>query len=130
MTPQPPPPLLDLVSVAGAVATIAFGPAGVIVGAYAVVILSALGGAAWSSASRPEDSRLGTLKHFALRVGLALLLTVALADVLQRYTGIEMRWTLGPLAALVAAKPEWVLRRISAAWNAFTRARGGNGGEQ
>lgn len=130
MQTQTPPPLLDLVSAAGAVASLAFGPAGVVVGAYAVVILSALGGAAWASASRPAATRWATLKHFALLVGLALLLTVPLAQWLQAHAGLEMNWTLGPLAALIAAKPDWVLRRISAAWSAFTRGRGANGGEQ
>ena len=125
MTPQP-PPVLDLVTVAGTVATFAFGPAGLVVGAYAVIILSALGGAAWSSASAAPGTRWETLRHFGLGVGLALLLAVPLADWIQAHAGIEMRWTLGPLAALVAAKPEWVLRRISAAWTAFTRRTGGD----
>lgn len=129
MAPQT-PPALDPVTVAVGLASFAFGPSGVVVGAYAVIFLSALGGAAWSSASRPEASRWETFKHFGFRVGLALLLTVALADWLQRYTGLEMRWTLGPLACLIAAKPEWVLRRINAAWSAFTRGRGGKGDEQ
>jgi hypothetical protein len=127
MPPQP-PPALDLLTLAATLATFVFGPAGAVVGAYSIIILSALGGAAWSSASREQATRWETLRHFALRVGLALLLTVAIADWMQEHVGLEMRWTLGPLAALVAAKPEWVLRRIGSAWSAFTRRK--EGGEQ
>jgi hypothetical protein len=126
MPPQP-PPALDLLTLAATLATFVFGPAGAVVGAYSIIILSALGGAAWASANHEQSTRWDTLKHFALRVGLALLLTVAIADWMQEHDGLETRWTLGPLAALVAAKPEWVLRRIGAAWNAFTRNRTGGG---
>lgn len=123
MPPHPPP--LDIVTVSVAVFTFAFGPVGVVVGAYAVIVLSALGGAAWSSASREASTRWATLQHVAFCVGLALLLTVPLAGWIQANAGLEMRWTLGPIAALIAAKPDWVLRRIAAAWNAFTRRNGG-----
>lgn len=128
MTPQPPP--LDIVTVSVAVFSFAFGPSGVVLGAYAVIVLSALGGAAWSSASRAVSTRWATLQHVAFCVGLALLLTVPLAGWLQAHAGLEMRWTLGPIAALIAAKPDWVLRRIADAWNAFSRNKTGKEGSE
>jgi len=121
MHPTPPP--LDIVTVAIAVASLIFGPdVAALVGPYSVIVLAAIGGAAWSASSTPEATRRATLLHMLLMVGLALLGTVPLAEVLARLASIDARWALGPVAAVIAARPDWVIARLRR-W--FSRQEGG-----
>ncbi|HWH74897.1 MAG TPA: hypothetical protein VNV16_11615 [Methylibium sp.] len=121
MHPTPPP--LDIVTVAIALVSLAVGPElAAQVGPYSVILLSAVGGAAWSASASPEASRLLTLRHMLAMVGLALIGTVPLAEGLARLAGIEARWAFGPVAAIIAARPDWVLA-WARGW--FDRKQGG-----
>lgn len=109
--PVPPQPPLDIVAVAIAALSWAIGAeAAAIVGPYSVIILSALGGAAWS-ASRGEPKGAGrTALQIVLAIGLALIATVPAAELIAHWLDVHERWTLAPAAAIIAARPEWVLR--------------------
>lgn len=105
-TPQP---SIDIVSVAIAVATVAFGPdLAAVVGPYAVILLGALLGAAWSAGRRKSDTRMSTLAHMALMIGWALIVTVPLALLAGATFGWESKWLLGPVAVIIAGiGPDW-----------------------
>lgn len=104
---------LDIVTVAIMAASAVVGSNwGGIVGPYAVILLAAIGGATWSAAGRDEGPRWHAVRHVALLVGLSLLATVPLAELLTYITGLQSRWMLGPVAALIAARPEWVMAQI------------------
>lgn len=115
-------PPLDLVTVAIAVASALLGvSAGTIAGTYSVIILCALGGACWSASNvdfgAPEYRRLRAGLHIALRVGLALVCTVPLSElVATAWPQLHVRWTLAPLAVIVAGQPRWALRLLRAAF--------------
>lgn len=105
-----PPPQLDIVTVAIALVSLITGPElAALIGPYSVILLAAIGGAAWSATSVESGNRLQTLRHIFLMVGLALIGTVPLAEGLARLAGIEARWALGPVAAVIAARPDWVV---------------------
>lgn len=127
MTPQP-PPQLDIVTVAIALLTLITGPEiAAMVGPYSVILLAAIGGAAWSASAMPAATSGATVRHIAFMVGLAVIGTVPLAEGVARLAGIEARWAFGPVAAVIAARPDWIvgwLRR----W--FSRRTGDEGGAQ
>lgn len=122
MTPTPPPPL-DIVTVAVAVATALFGSqVAALVGPYAVILLGALGGAGWSALNRQESGNWRTAAYMALRVLLALMVAVPLAELVVWAAAsfgwsADSRWMLGPVAAVIAGVgPEWFivqLRRLA-----------------
>jgi hypothetical protein len=110
---QTPPASLDIVTVAIAVTSWVLGAEiAAIVGPYTVILLSALGGAAWSAGRRTQSSRLGALTHIVLSVGLALIATVPLAELIARWTDLQARWTLAPAAVLIAARPDWIWQQV------------------
>lgn len=105
-----PPPQLDIVTLAIAVVTLLTGPElAALVGPYTVILLASLGGAAWSATKIEQRPRMATVKHMALMMGLALLLTVPFAEAFARLSGIDARWAFGPIAAIIAARPEWAI---------------------
>ena len=111
MTPQTPP--LDIVTVAIAVASWMLGAEiAAIVGPYAVILLSALGGAAWSASRTPGRTRGGTVLHMVLGIGLALIATVPLSELLAHWADMQPRWVLAPAAALIAARPDWLWAQV------------------
>lgn len=117
----PPQPQLDIVTVAIAVLSWIVGAeAAAIVGPYTVIVLSALGGAAWSAGRRTQSSSIAALTHIILSVGLALIATVPIAELIARWTDLQSRWTLAPAAVLIAARPDWLWQQI--------RSRLGQGG--
>jgi hypothetical protein len=108
-TPTPP---LDIVTVMIAAATWAIGSeAAQYVGPYSVIILGAIGGATWSASSRQSESRWQALRYVLWMVGLALIATVPLAELIARWTEIAPRWIFAPVAVVVAARPDWVIRQ-------------------
>lgn len=111
--PIPPQHPLDIVTVAIAALSWAIGSeAAAIIGPYSVIILSALGGAAWA-ASRGEPRGAGrTALQIVLAIGLALIATVPTAEMISAWAGVQSKWTLAPAAALIAARPEWVVRYL------------------
>jgi hypothetical protein len=129
MNPSPP---IDIVTVAIAIATALFGrEIAAVVGPYAVIVLGALLGAAWSASRREQSTPGNTFGHMLLMVGWALIVTVPLAAVAGTYAGLESKWLLGPVAVVIAgigqdwhAVASWVLGRL----RALVERRGG--GEQ
>lgn len=110
MSPQP---QLDIVSVVVVVTSWVLGAEiASVVGPYTVILLSALGGAAWSAGRRAQRSRLAVVTHIVLSVGLALIATVPLSELIARWTDLQARWTLAPAATLIAARPDWVWQQV------------------
>lgn len=98
-------PPLDPITVAITFATLLFGPQlAAVIGPYAVILLGAVIGSAWSATRRPPgSSRVGTALYVFLFTALALLVTVPLAQALSNaYPKVEARWLMGPLAVFVA----------------------------
>lgn len=109
----PPQSSLDIVTVSIAVASWLVGAeVAAIIGPYTVILLSALGGAAWSAGRRVQGTRLGAAVHIVLSVGLALIATVPLAELIARWTDLQARWTLAPAAVLIAARPDWIWQQL------------------
>lgn len=101
MPPTPTPPV-DLVTVSIALATALFGAkAAALVGPYAVIVLGAVVGGAWSTSRQPPTSWLASLGFIARVVGLALLITVPLASLVAQHAGLQVTWMLGPVAAVI-----------------------------
>jgi Ca2+/Na+ antiporter len=110
---SPPSPPLDIVTVAIAAFTAMFGAnVGVPLGTYAVIILGALGGAAWSASKREDSRRMSTLLHMVLMVGLAIICTVPLAEAVASWWHISSRWMFAPVAVVIAARPDWVVAQV------------------
>jgi hypothetical protein len=98
----PPPPPIDLVTLAIAAGTAFLGPdAARMVGPYVVILVGALLGSAWSASRRGEETVRATSGHLLRHVGLALLLTVPGAWAASAWLGWEVNWLLGPVAALI-----------------------------
>jgi len=120
--PHSPQPPLDIVSIAIAAATAMLSAgAGTVVGTYSVILVCALGGAAWSAGNQEpfeQHRRARTLLHILLRVGLALVVTVPIAEMASSaWPQLQVRWLFGPVAMLVAGQPPWaagLLRGLAA----------------
>lgn len=109
------PPSLDIITVSIVVTSwVVSAEAAAIVGPYTVILLSALGGAAWSAGRKERHSRLATVVHILLSVGLALIATVPLSELIARWLGLQARWTLAPAAVLIAARPDWIWQLLRA----------------
>lgn len=99
----PAPPAIDVVTVAIAVSTFAFGPAvAQFVGPYSVIFLGAVLGGAWSASRRDAASRGSTIVHMMLMIGLAVLITVPAAGIASNYLTLDLKWLLGPMAVVIA----------------------------
>lgn len=117
MPPQP----LDPVNVAIALAGVLFGPAlAAVIGPYAVIIISATVGAAWSLGRREPSPRLGAAWYFLRLQATAVLITVSLASLAARWLGMDDHtWLLAPIALLVGGVGDdwprvgrWLLARV------------------
>lgn len=98
---------LDIVYVTVAILSGLFGPQmAAVVGPYAVIFLSAIGGAAWSIGRRPSNVRsVGNDTFFFLRLAItAIMVTGGIAVFAERWTGVGTRqWTLPVIALLIGA---------------------------
>lgn len=98
---------LDVVYVMVAILTGLFGPQmAAIVGPFAVIVLSAIGGAAWSLGRRPTELR--TTAHdfffFFRLIITAVMVAGGTAVFVERWTGEGTRqWTLPIIALLIGA---------------------------
>jgi hypothetical protein len=111
----PPPPPLDIVSTVTFALSLAIAPGvAAVVAPYAVIILCAMGGAAFSASSVAETTRKGTLWHLILWTGVAVVFTVPSSELLARVSGLEIRWLFAPVAGLIGARPRWLWLRIVA----------------
>lgn len=96
------PGSIDIVTLSVAVATTLFSPElAAIVGPYAVILFGATLGAAWAASREAHISRMQTLWYILGVVGWALIVTVPASELIDKHWGIESRWTLGPVAALI-----------------------------
>lgn len=115
MTSSSPPDGIppDAITVAIAIASWLLGPdVAEVVGAWSVILLSALGGAAWSVGQEVSMTRWAAVGHILLGMGLAIITTIPAAELLARYASLEPRWTLAIAAALIAARPKTAIRLI------------------
>lgn len=98
---------LDIVYVMVAILTTLFGPQmAAIVGPFAVIVLSAVGGAAWSVGRRPPELRTkGNDAFFFFRLSItAIMVAGGLAVFAERWTGAGTRqWTLPVIALMIGA---------------------------
>lgn len=131
-TPTQPP--IDVVTVAIALASAAFGPqVAAIVGPYAVIFLGAVLGGAWSASRRDPEGRGSTIVHMLLMIGLAALITVPLASVASNYAELDLKWFLGPVAVVIAGIGHdwprvgaWAVELVRGLAEAWASRRGGN----
>lgn len=130
-----PPNHLDPVNVAIALAGILFGPTlAAVVGPYAVIIIAATVGAAWSLGRREPAPRLGAAWYFVRLQATAILVTASLASAAARWLDLEDHtWLLAPIALLVGGVGDdwprlvrWLLARVQRLID--RRARGTPGG--
>jgi len=79
-----------------------------IIGPYAVIILSATTGAAWSLGRRQPTERNGALFFICKIIFTACLITVALAVLLTGYfkLNIDITWLLAPIGLLIGGVGE------------------------
>lgn len=119
MNPQP---QLDIVTVAIAVSTWAVGAElAQYIGPYSVIVAGAIGGATWAATRRKMNSRWEALAYVLWMVGLALIATVPLAEVVARVSGVAPRWMFAPVAVVIAAQPNWVVRQARSWWGSKSR---------
>lgn len=95
---------LDVVTLAVALAAGVFGPElAAIVGPYAVIIIASALGAGWSASRIEVRTKWALVGHMAGMVGLALIVTVPLAEITAQELGYPLNWVMGPLAAGIGA---------------------------
>jgi len=96
---------IDPVSAAIALAGFIFGPSlAAIIGPYAVILLAATVGAAWSLGRRDQSLRTGAALYFLRLNATAVLVTVGIATLAAKWLGVtEQNWLLAPVAIVVGA---------------------------
>ncbi len=98
---------LDIVYLMVSILSALFGPEmAAIVGPFAVIFLSSIGGAAWSVGRRPPEMRTvgNDIFFFTRLVITAMVVTGGIAVFAERWTGPDTRqWTLPVIALLIGA---------------------------
>ncbi len=94
---------LDPVNASIALLTALFGQAlAGVIGPYAVIIIAATVGAAWSLGRREPSSRYSAVGYFVLLNSTAILITANAASALGRWLGQdETHYLLAPIALLI-----------------------------
>ena len=115
---------LDPVNVAIVLTAILFGPtvAG-IVGPYAVILLAASVGAAWSLGRRdPSDTKIKAAWYFLKIDVTAILVTVAIANLIAKWLGhAESDWLLSPVALIIGGVGDDWPKLLRQVWFRFAR---------
>ncbi|MET3371224.1 hypothetical protein ABIC89_000257 [Variovorax boronicumulans] len=128
-------PNLDPVAVLVLAATAVFSPAvAAVVGPYLVILLGSTLGAYFRLGQRPSSTRTAALRFFLAANGAAILFTVPLAVVAQRYLPtVEVNWLLGPMAfgiGLVGERwpqiGQWIARKGATLIDVLIRTRSGD----
>lgn len=127
---------LDPINAAIALGSVIFGPQlAAIIGPYAVILIAATVGAAWSLGGRAPTSRGSAVRYFALLNATALLVTVQAANALALWFGMQnTTWMLAPIALVIGgvgdAWPrigQWIVARMG---RLIERRMDGDGGQQ
>lgn len=118
------PPDIGIVTLAGTLSSLAFGPEmAVFIGPYIVIMLASTIGASFALARRPTSSRYGAIWFFVRTNGLAILLTAALATAISgTHPVLSERTLIAPVAFIVGfVGDDWpdVLRWAAGKLNAF-----------
>lgn len=136
--PPNPPPSIDIVTVAIALAATMFSPGiAAVVGPYAVILLGATLGGAWAASRQTQPDRMATVWHILGCIGIALIVTVPASELVASRWGLESRWTLGPVALVIGGVGKdwpgvfrwcvWAAKKAVLMW---ARSGGSNGGPQ
>lgn len=129
MTQQP---IADIVGLAVFIAALIFSSdVAAVVGPYMVIVVAATLGASFKVARREKSTRTSAVLFFLRVVGMAVLLTAALAAVLNSYRpDLSPRVTVAPIALLIGFIDwPWALSKIvRAIFAAIDLGRGGKGG--
>lgn len=131
------PPDIGIVALAGALASLLFGPelAGY-VGPYVVILLASTVGASFALARRTVESRASAIWFFLRTNGLAVLLTVALAAAISgSYPGLTERVLIAPTAFVLGFIGDdwpnvlrWAGTKVNALIDVLIKMRGGGNG--
>lgn len=124
-------PIADIVGLAVFIAALIFSTeVAAVVGPYMVIVVAATLGASFKVARRDKSTRTSAVLFFLRVVGMAVILTVALAVALNSYRpDLSPRVTVAPIALLIGFVDwPWALSKIVAAiFSAIDLARGGKG---
>lgn len=70
-------------------------------GEYGLILFAALGGSLWALSARPSDSTVNGVVFLCKIAITAILLTGALAGMLEHYTGFAAKQWLAPIAFII-----------------------------
>lgn len=93
----------DAVSLFALIAAVAFSPeVAAVVGPYVLIATASVIGASFALARRPPSSRWGATWYFGRVVGLAIMLTVGVSNLVStRYPDFSERALLAPVALVI-----------------------------
>jgi hypothetical protein len=124
---------MDIVGLLVFVAALVFSPdvAGV-VGPYLVIVIASAVGASFAVARRDKSTRLSAVFFFSRVVGLAVLLTVGLAAMVNAYRpDLTPRLVIAPIALLVGFVgddwPKFLSKIVGVFYSALDLVRGKGG---
>lgn len=127
--------LTDVVGLFVFIAAIFFSPdVAAVIGPYMTIIIASSVGGSFALKRREKTSRRAAMWYFARVVGLAILLTVGAALVLQaRYPQLAPRTTIAPIALLIGfIGDDWgslLSRAKELVFSLLDLWRGGKGGQ-
>lgn len=124
-------PIADIVGLAVFIAALIFSnEVATVVGPYMVIVVAATLGASFKVARRDKSTRTSAVLFFLRVVGMAVILTVALAVALNSYRpDLSPRVTVAPIALLIGFIDwPWALSKVvGAIFSAIDLARGNKG---
>lgn len=99
---------LDPTAVFIALGSALFGPQlAAVIGPYAVILIAATVGAAWSLGRRAPSSTGSAVRYFALLNGTAMLVTVQVANAMGMWLRLDdTSWLLAPIAMVIGGVGE------------------------
>lgn len=131
------PPDIGIIALAGALASLVFGPeAAVYLGPYVVILLASTVGASFALARRDAGSRAGAIWFFLRTNGLSILLTVAIATAISGYhPALSERVLIAPIAFILGFVGDdwpplfrWAAGKVNALVDILIKMRGGGNG--
>lgn len=136
MNPTPPPQLDPVSAVTAVLALMLTPPLAEIAGHYAVIIIAAVVGGAWSLGRHQAQSRGGALLFLLLVSGTAMMLTMGIARLLAFWlpgSDSSVSWLVAPVALVIGGighewptAARWLLGRLGRLID--IRIGGGGGG--